>query len=312
VPIREGGPRRGALARWVIVLAVAAGALALAPAAVGATIEVKPGRNALHKALNQAHNGDTLRIHDRTYREAVAINKRVTLRGVGGRPTVDARCNNRATIRVNSGGVTLEHLKVVGAGENPSQGPYPSEVDVENVGTGTIHDVIVHDTCGGEGAEYGINVFNSGPVVVSNDRATGGFSDAGIYIGGITDTGGDVLKVISNATFLNHQGIIIENSGANGVIQVANNNTHHNVLGGVEGSEAGIFINNSDGVRIRNNTVQDNGEFGVNISAGSDDNRLVGNTITDNPTDLNNQGAGTCGSGNTIGTRAGNPLTPCG
>jgi len=234
VPVGEVGLRRGALARRVVGLAVAAGALMPAPAALGATIEVRPGSNALQKALNQAHRGDTLRIHDGTYREAVVINKRVTLRGVGGRPTIDARCDNRATFRVNSGGVTFDHLMVQGAGENPSQGPYPSEVDVENVNTGTIHDVVVRDTCGDadHGAEYGINVFNSGPVVVSNDRAIGGFSDAGIYIGGITDTGGDALKVVSNATFLSHQGIIIENSGANGIIQVANNNSHHNTDSG--------------------------------------------------------------------------------
>ena len=108
---------------------------------------------------------------------------------------------------------------------------------------------------------------------------------------------------MSNATFLSHQGIIIENSGANGIIQVANNNSHHNTIPGGETEAAtGIFINNSDDVRIRNNTVQNNGELGVDISAGSDDNRLIDNTITDNPTDLINEGAGNCGSGNTIGT----------
>lgn len=293
-------------------LAVGAGLLVLAPAALGATLEVRPGPNALRKALTAAHNGDTLRIHAGTYREAVAINKRVTLRGVGGRPTIDAQCDAHATFKVNSGGVTIDHLMVVGAAEG--FGSFPSEVDIENVPSGTVHDVVVHDTCGAPevGAEYGINVFSSGPVVVSNNRATGGFSDAGIYIGGIADTGGDALKVVSNATFLNHQGIIIENSGGNGIVQVSNNSTHHNDGPGVEGNESGIFLNNSNHVRIRNNTVQDNGEFGVNIGSTSDNNRLVGNTITQNPTDLNNQGSGNCGSGNTIGSRTGNPLTPCG
>jgi hypothetical protein len=51
---------------------------------------------------------------------------------------------------------------------------------------GTIHDLVIHDTCGNvaDGAEYGINVFNSGQVEVSDNQTTGGFSDAGIYIGG--------------------------------------------------------------------------------------------------------------------------------
>src|SRR4051812_44771532 len=146
VPIREGGSRRGAPARRVVGLAVIAGVLALAPAALGATIEVRPGPNALHKALRNAHNGDTLRIHDGTYRESVAINKRVTLRGVGGRPTIDAQCGHRTTFLVNRGGFTLDHLRVVGAADG--FGYPPSEIDIEQIGSGTVHDVVVHNTCG--------------------------------------------------------------------------------------------------------------------------------------------------------------------
>jgi nitrous oxidase accessory protein NosD len=312
VPIREGGSRRGALARVVIVLGVAAGALLAAPAALGATIEVTPGPNAIKNALKDAHSGDILRIHAGTYRESFSVNKRVTLRGVGGRPVIDSRCNSRTATRITVAGVTFDHLKVVGAAEN-SSGLYPSEVDVEFVSTGTIHDVVVHDTCGGTGtgAEYGINVFDSGPVEVSDNRAGAGFSDAGIYIGGITDTGTGALRVVRNATFLNHQGIIIENS-AGGRIQVGHNDSHDNTIPGVETEEgAGIFIHNSDGVGIRANTVKSNGDIGVNIDSPSDHNRLIDNVITGNPLDLNNRGSANCGSGNTIGTRAGNPLVPC-
>jgi parallel beta-helix repeat protein len=287
--------------------------LFVVPAALGATIEVTPGQNAINKGLAKAHNGDLLRIHDGTYREAFTVTKRVTLRGVGGRPLIDSRCKSRAAIQVNSGGVTLDHLKVVGAGENSDQGPFPSEVDTRGVGTGKIHDLVLHDTCGGtdEGAEYGINVFNSGQVEVSDNKVTGGFSDAGIYIGGIVDTGGGLLRVVDNATYLNHQGVIVEDSGFDGIVQVANNNIHHNVGNGVEGSRAGIFLHNSDKVRIRNNTIRNNGDFGVNLDPNSDNNRLFENTITSNPTDLVNDGSGNCGSGNTIGSTSGNPLGSC-
>jgi parallel beta-helix repeat protein len=284
---------------------------ALAPAASAATIEVKPGANAINKALAKAHNGDTLRIHDGTYRESFDIAKRVTLRGVGGRPLIDARCNSRATISTAHAGVTLDHLKVVGAADNPS-GPFPSEVDFRGVATGTIHDVVIHDTCGGpeEGAEYGINVFNSGPVYVTGNRATGGFSDAGIYIGGIIDTGGEPLRVLNNETYLNNRGIIVEDSGGAGIVQVAHNRIHHNIGAGV-GSRDGIFLHNSDRVRIRNNTVRLNGDSGVFLDANSDHNRLLDNIITGNPTDLINDGSANCGSDNTIGSKSGNPLVAC-
>ncbi|HKH14007.1 MAG TPA: right-handed parallel beta-helix repeat-containing protein [Solirubrobacterales bacterium] len=306
---REGRAPRTALAAGVagaVVLALAQ----FAPLASAATIEVTPGPNAINKAIDKAHNGDLLRIHDGTYRGAVIVDKRLTLRGVGGRPLLDARCNNRLATRITHAGVTLDHLKVVGAAENPS-GPFPSGVDFEFVATGTVHDVIVRDTCGAEGAEYGINVFDSGPIEVSQNLATGGFSDAGIYIGGITDTGGSPLRVVRNASYGNHQGIIIENSGLDARIQVAHNSVHHNTIPGEAHPDTGIFINNSDRVRLRDNSVRNNGHFGVNISPTSDHNFLFDNTITGNAIDLNNEGSANCGSGNTIGTRSGNPLIPC-
>jgi len=307
--IRDGGARGGALAglaAGALVLAL----LAVAPRASAAAIEVRPGPNAINKAIDKAHNGDTLRIHDGTYRGAVKVEKRVTLRGIGGRPLIDARCNSRLAIKVTHRGVMLDHLKVVGAAENPS-GSFPTEVDFEFVPTGTVHDIVVHDTCGAEGAEYGINVFGTGPIEVRRNLATGGFSDAGIYIGGITDTGGSALRVVRNASYRNHQGIIVENSGLDARIRVAHNRVHHNTIPGEAHEDTGIFINDSDRVRLIDNRVRNNGHFGVNISPMSDRNFLLGNTITANPVDLSNQGSANCGSGNSIGTWSGNPLTPC-
>jgi parallel beta-helix repeat protein len=287
--------------------------VAAAPSAHAATIEVTPGPNAIAKAVAKAHNGDILRIHPGTYGAGFDVNKRVTLRGVGGRPLIDARCNFRAAITVSSPGFTLDHLKVVGAAENPDQGPFPSEVDVRGVATGKIHDLNLHDTCGGvgDGAEYGINVFNSGQVEVSDNFITGGFSDAGIYIGGIVDTGSGQLRVVNNASYLNHQGVIVEDSGFDGIVVVANNSLHHNTANGVEGNRSGIFLHNSDKVRMRNNTVRSNGDFGIDIDPNSDNNRLFDNTVNSNPIDLENDGTGNCGSGNTFGSKSGNPLGTC-
>jgi len=287
--------------------------LALAPTALGATIEVRPGPAAINKALAKAHNGDLLRIHDGTYHEAFDVTKRVTLRGVGGRPLIDARCKSRATISTTQSGVKLDNLEVVGAAENSDQGPFPSEVDFRSVATGKIHDLVIHDTCGNtaDGAEYGINVFSSGPVEVSNNRITGGFSDAGIYIGGIVDTGTGQLQVINNASYLNHQGVIVEDSGFSGIVVVSNNNIHHNIGAGVEGNRSGIFLHNSDKVRMRDNTIRNNGDFGINIDPNSDNNRLFDNTVNSNPTDLENDGSGNCGSGNSFGSTSGNPLGSC-
>ena len=308
--IREGGPRGGVLGGLIGAVAALA-ALALAPSALGATIEVTPGPNAINKALAKAHNGDLLRIHDGTYRESFDISKRVTLRGVGGRPMIDARCQSRATISTARSNVTLDHLKVVGAAEG--SGDFPSEVDFRGMSTGKIHDLLIHDTCGGveDGAEYGINVFNAGPVEVSDNQIMGGFSDAGIYIGGIVDTGAGQLRVINNASYLNHQGVIVEDSGFDGIVVVSSNSIHHNTANGVEANRSGIFLHNSDKVRMRNNTIRNNGDFGINLDPNSDNNRLFDNTVNSNPTDLENDGSGNCGSGNMFGSTSGNPLGSC-
>lgn len=287
--------------------------VAAAGSAHAATIEVTPGPNAIAKAIAKAHNGDVLRIHAGNYGGNFDVNKRVTLRGVGGRPLINAHCNFRAAITVSSSGFTLDHLKVVGAAEHSNQGQFPSEVDVRGVATGKVHDLILNDPCGGVdvGAEYGINVFNSGQVEVSNNLVTGGFSDAGIYIGGIVDTGSGQLRVVSNSSYGNHQGVIVEDSGFDGIVVLAHNSLHNNTANGVEGSRSGIFLHNSDKVRMRNNTVRNNGDFGINLDPNSDNNRLFDNTVTSNPTDLENDGSANCGSGNTFGSVSGNPLGSC-
>jgi parallel beta-helix repeat protein len=304
------------MAAAVIACAVLSWAFTLAASA--ATIEVSPGPNAINRAIDTAHDGDTLLIHDGYYRESLTIDKRVTLKGAfDGRPVIDAGCKHRATIQVIHGGVRLGHLKVKGAAENPS-GPYPSEIDIENVATGFVRNVFVHDSCGGTdtGAEYGVYVFNSGAVRVTGGRATGGFSGAGIYIRGITDTGSSTLEVAGNFIYGNHQGVIIENSSG-GRIEVIYNYLRHNTIGGEEFQPTGLFINNSDRVRIIDNEIQTNGHFGVNLSAGSDYNRLIDNEIesngfNSNGANVNNDGFANCGSGNTgFSTVAGNPLVPC-
>ena len=125
------------------------------------------------------------------------------------------------------------------------------------------------------------------------------------------DTGAGQLRVINNASYLNHQGVIVEDSGFDGLVVVSNNSIYHNTGQGVEGSRSGIFLHNSDKVRMRNNTIRNNGDFGINIDPNSDNNRLFDNTVDSNPTDLENDGSANCGSGNTFGTTGGHPLGRC-
>lgn len=276
----------------LFVVPVAAALLAQAPAAAGGgrVIDVRPGE--LQGALARAGDGDTLMIHHGRYRGTFTISERLKLIGAPGekRPLIDGRCRTRAVIEVLASGVVLRRLHVVGSDE--SAGPFPSSVEFRRVRGGRVTDSLLRDTCD---AEYGVNVFDSGAVTVRGNTARG-FSDAGLYVGAITDTGNGTLRVADNETFHNNLGVIVEDSDG-GRIVVEQNLIRDNTAPG-EGTPSGIFVRNSDGVRFQGNAVVRNGELGIHLDPGSDRNRLFGNRIRANPRNVLDEGTGNCGRGN--------------
>jgi nitrous oxidase accessory protein len=289
-----------------ILAAVTVGALLVAAPASGARIDVHTGKNAIQRAINRADRGDTLRIHAGTYSGALRVTKRLKLVGVGGRPTIDAGCADDIALDVQAPGVVLDHLKVTGATEGYA-------VNFIGLRTGTAQDLVVKQTCkgGSAPAEYGINIFDSGNIVLRGNRMFGGFTDAGIYVGGIVDTSAGPLLVVGNNSYGNNRGIILEDSfGVD--MRVRDNRTHDNTIGG-EGVATGIYVHNSDDLVLTGNRAIDNGDFGIHVDPNSDDNVLRDNVARGSGTvDLKNDGNGTCGSGNSFETTAGTPLVPCG
>ncbi len=283
----------------LIVAAVACVLIAQASAAGGSrVIDVRPGE--LREAIQQAGDGDTLLVHQGRYPGRYTIAKRLKLIGAPGerRPLFDGRCQTRATIRVVASGVVMRRLHVVGSDE--SGGPFPSSVEFIRAGSGRITDSLLRDTCE---AEYGVNVFASGQITVLRNR-TRGFSDAGIYVGAISDTGGGTLRVADNETFRNNLGVIVEDSSG-GTILVEDNLIRDNTPPG-EGIPSGIFVRRSDAAVFRGNTVVRNGEFGIHLDPASDRNRLFGNRVRDNPRNVLDEGTGNCGRGNVP-----NAFPPC-
>jgi parallel beta-helix repeat protein len=264
-------------------------------------IQVRPGHNAIAKALRKADAGDRLRVHRGRYRESFEVTKPVEIVGVGKgqRPVIDAQCKSDVTVNVRVAGVALEHLKVTGATDIVSAG---REVDLTGVASGTLEDLRLRNTCS---AQYGINVYQSGPISITGNRATG-YTDGGIYVGGVTDTLGATLLVQDNEAYDNNKGIIIEES-AGGDIRIVGNDVHDNARAGL-GEMIGIFVHTSKGVLVAGNSVTANGNIGIYL-ADANDNVLNDNRVSDNPTDLLDAGAGNCGSGNTFST--GGSLPPC-
>jgi parallel beta-helix repeat protein len=280
-----------------------------APTAMARKINVHPGKNAIPRAIDEADSGDTLRVHRGHYDGGFEVTKPVKLVGVGKkRPVIDGRCQVNTTITVGVRGVALKRLKVTGADEG--FGSFPSEVFFGGIQKGQARSLVLEDTCD---AEYGINVFQSGHLEIKNNTATG-FSDAGIYIGAITQTGpSGVLNVARNDSHGNNRGIIVEDSGGNAVIAIGRNKTDRNALPG-EGSPDGIFLTNSDTVQLTHNSADNNGGSGIHLNSTSDDNLVENNSAHQNGgPDLLNEGTGNCFdfNDNVFGTTAGNPLVPC-
>ena len=84
-----------------------------------------------------------------------------------------------------------------------------------------------------------------------------GFEDAGIYIGGIVDTGSGSIVARMNRLYQNNRGIIVEDSfGAS--LQVESNVARHN-------HDDGIFLHNSDGIEVLGNLTTNNGVNGIEL-----------------------------------------------
>jgi nitrous oxidase accessory protein NosD len=274
----------------MLAATVGLAALAGAPAALAGTVNVHPDRpGAIGKGIDRAKRGDTVRVHGGRYEERVKIDKRVTLTAAGdGLPVVDGECDALFTIDVERNGVVVEGLKVVGAKNSVAA----AEVNFPFIERGKARDLVLRDTCGngpGAGAGYGVNVYQGERLTVVDNKAKG-FSDAGVYIGSIGSTGAGELRVARNRTFENAQGIIVEEVKPAADVVVKENDTHDN--------GRGIFVHLSEDTEYRDNRIADNAT-GVHLDPGSDDNVFLGNAFTGNDTDLLDEGAGNCGSGNT-------------
>jgi parallel beta-helix repeat protein len=274
-------------------------ALLVSPPPAGAThrvIHVHPGPQAISQAIDVAHGGDVIVIHEGRYPEHVVVDKRLRVRAAAGdSPVIDGTCDHFATLEVRANEVVVRGLKVIGGQEY--------EVHVAFVRGTTVRGVTARDTCGA--AEYGVNVFNAQDVLVAGGKAQG-FHDAGIYVGGIPPGQGVTVK--GNNVFGNNRGIIVEDSAD---VDVEGNRVHDNDIGGL-GPPTGIWFHDGDSGFIGGNIVRRNGTYGLHFDPQSGENIVSGNTIVGNDDlDVLDEGTGNCFSNNTIGTSQPDPLQPC-
>jgi parallel beta-helix repeat protein len=276
----------------VLVLSLALAAVQI-PGLVSASprtvIEVFPGKHALAQALASANSGDVLNLHAGVYRDAITVAKSdISVQSAGdGAVTIDGQCAQTATIEVEADGFAIRGPMTIKGGDF-------YEVDFAFVSSGAIQGVTLKDSCGA--AEYGVNLFQTGPLQVIDNTAMG-FDDAGVYVGGIIDTGSGQLLVDGNEVRNSSRGIIVEDSFKVDII-VRGNNLHGNVT-------SGIHLTNTDGIVVRGNLAMNNGTYGIDLDAYSDFNHVTGNTALGNQFDLANAGNGNCFKRNAYETSQG-------
>jgi len=271
------------------LVTIAAGVL-WATGSFAAVVHVSPGPGSpVQDAIAAALPGDTILLAAGTYPEAVSIDKRLRLIGAPGMVAlIDPACSALAAVNVLADRVMVKNLHV--------QGGQQIGVDIENHSRVTVQDVTIQNTCASP--EYGINVFRSTRVRLAGNSARG-FSDAGIYIGG-TPADGDV-RALHNECSASHRGLLVEDAveGRRGVT-LQSNSSHDNF--------GGIFLHNSDGVRIIRNLVAGNSQSGIEADPTSDDNLITNNTISGSPSDVVDDGSGNCWKHNAFGTGS---VPPC-
>ena len=258
------------------------------------TIVVKPGPGTpFQSAIGAASPGDTLRIFPGTYAEAVVIDK--ALRVIPGGCcawVIDAGCTASTAVNILADDVTFSGLEV--------QGGTVYEVDLEHRDRVKVLRSIMTETCGT--AEYGIQAYASTNVTLLLNE-TSGFSDAGIYIGGIAQSGN--VRVWKNESSNNARGYIVEDSlpGRRGVILSGNL--------ALQNTQSGIFLHNSDGVRLLHNCVTGlpgTTTTGIELDTTSDGNVITGNAIDENVTDVLDSGSDNCWRNNHFTTGS---VPPC-
>jgi parallel beta-helix repeat protein len=243
------------------------------------TIVVNPGPGTpFQNAIGAASPGDTLRISPGTYPEAIVIDKPLRVIPGGCCACIDAQCLATTTVNILADDVIFSGLAV--------QGGTFYEIDVEHRDRVKVLRSIMNETCGT--AEYGIQVYQSTNAKLLLNE-TSGFSDAGIYIGGIAQSGN--VRVWKNESDNSARGYIVEDSlpGPRGVILSGNL--------ALQNTQSGIFLHNSDGVRLLHNSVTGlpgTTVTGIELDGTSDDNVIVGNTISENTSDVLDNGTNNC------------------
>jgi len=213
--------------------------------------------NKIQDAIDNATEGDTIRVWEGTYEENVVVDKSVSLIGNGSEEVTIDGGENGDVVRITADWVNISGFLVMGSGSDgldagirvESDNTIISNNSCSNNGKGiwpdsSSHCTITDNTCKNNG--HGIYLWESGHCTITNNTC-----NSNIYMG-----------------------INIRNSND---CTVTNNTCNSNIAFDFSN---GIQLDSSNHCTIENNTSQNN-EWGIYLQ-GSSDNTLANNTCLSN------------------------------
>ena len=236
----------------------------------------------IQAAIDNATDGDTIRVWEGTYREIVLVNKTVSLIGNGSEVAI-IRFPGEGTddvVRITANQVNMSGFGVAGSGDFPDAGiKIVSNSSVisnnncsNNIGNGigleglSSGNVLTNNTCSNNGY-LGIFLDRSNGNTISNNICT----DNG-YVGIQLDPGSDGNTLTDN-TCTDNDGNGIGLDGADGNTLTDNTCTNNGY--------DGIYLERSGDNTLTSNTCSD-GIYGIGLDDGSNDNVLTSNHCSDN------------------------------
>ncbi|WP_258539198.1 NosD domain-containing protein [Chitinophaga oryzae] len=236
---------------WILSwLILAAGSLQ------AATIVVKPGPDALRKAISSARPGDTLAVQPGVYREhSLQVDRRLTILG-NGTPVIDAEYKHPGFL-ITADSVTMQGMQIQHTGRSSISDI--AGVRVSNAGYITLRNNKILD------CTYGIYLQNAQHCLVEGNTVHSGIKNEINGGNGIHAWKCDALQIRSNSISGHRDGIYFEfvtNSGIEGNLSTANQRyglhfmfSHHDTY------TKNIFRENGAGVAVmytREVTMTDN------------------------------------------------------
>ncbi len=272
---------------FMIVLLIPIAGLAQA-----GTVTIIPGKN-IQEAIDKAQAGDLIEVQSGTYYGNVNITKPLTLRGVNtgeGQPAVDAQGQGSA-ITLSANGITLEGFDATNAGGweeagilvRSSVNTIRNNTARDNYGLGIYlvkadGNLLINNTAYNN--DFGIGLNHSGDNLLKNNTM---YDNKGNFLFGYGHNDIDTSNTANGKPifFLDNESdkVIDSPSNAGCVFCIGCRNITIRDLT-LSDCFAGVYLDNTTGSRVENNTLFAN-TLGISL-IDSGNNTLTGNRLRDN------------------------------